>query len=207
MALGSNPCVHIMNTAAETIHESEDTQELLKILEAVEADPSVSQRAMSSDIGIALGMVNSYIQRCVRKGWIKTQKIPARRYAYYLTPQGMSEKTRLVRKYMQSSFSLYRQTRNEAEALFQALRAQNIQNIALVGSGDVQDIVSLIGRDMGFQIEEMNVIDHVEDRATYVITDMDQPQATYDRLSDKVGVQKVYALPLLRVKLRGQNNG
>lgn len=189
-----------MNKASENLSYSAEEQHLLGILEKVETDSSVSQRALSSEVGIALGMVNTYIQRCVRKGWIKTQKIPAKRYAYYLTPQGMGEKTRLVKKYMQSSLSLFRQAKEQAEEIFQN---RDGQTVALVGSGDLQEIVALVGRNHGLNITEMNVMAEITESDFYIVTDIEQPQQTYDDLCARVGAEKVYALPLLKVKIDG----
>ena len=43
-------------------------------------------------MGVALGLANSYLKRCIRKGFIKITEAPANRYLYYLTPQGFAEK-------------------------------------------------------------------------------------------------------------------
>jgi len=45
-------------------------------------------------LDIALGLVNAYVKRSIKKGLVKVSQAPARRYAYYLTPQGFSEKSR-----------------------------------------------------------------------------------------------------------------
>ena len=43
----------------------------LKLLEAVHEDSRVTQRSLSSKLGIALGLTNIYLKRLVRKGYIK----------------------------------------------------------------------------------------------------------------------------------------
>ena len=43
----------------------------LGILEAIEKNEDVTQRNLASDLGISLGLANSYLKRCVRKGLIK----------------------------------------------------------------------------------------------------------------------------------------
>ena len=65
----------------------------LGVLTAIEEDDRATQRAISEDLGIALGLTNAYLKRCVKKGFIKVRQIPANRYAYYLTPQGFAEKS------------------------------------------------------------------------------------------------------------------
>ena len=65
---------------------------LLGVLNVIERDSQTSQRLISSELGVALGLANAYLKRCVRKGLIKISQVPRRRYAYYLTPQGFAEK-------------------------------------------------------------------------------------------------------------------
>ena len=80
----------------------------LGVLNAVHDDSNITQRSMAGELGIALGLTNSYLKRCVKKGLIKVQQAPANRYAYYLTPQGFSEKSRLAREYLSQGFQFFR---------------------------------------------------------------------------------------------------
>src|SRR6185295_14112607 len=93
---------------------------LLGLLETVDADGTRTQRRMASDLGIALGLVNAYLKRCVKKGLIKVREVPTRRYGYFLTPKGAAEKSRLTVDYLSHSFSFFRQARSScAETLAQ----------------------------------------------------------------------------------------
>lgn len=83
----------------------------LQILNALSDNIAVTQRDLSSGLGIALGLVNSYIKNLIRKGYITVKSIPPRRYAYYLTPKGFSEKTRLTYHLLQDYTRIYRQAR------------------------------------------------------------------------------------------------
>ena len=65
---------------------------MLELLEAVGQKNDVSQRHLASHMGVALGLANSYLKRCIRKGFIKISEAPANRYLYYLTPTGFAEK-------------------------------------------------------------------------------------------------------------------
>src|SRR5690349_8309728 len=100
---------------SSTIRENEsgDDRILLGLLESVERDGGQSQRRIASELGIALGLVNAYLKRCVKKGLVKVSEAPARRYAYYLTPQGFAEKSRLTVEYLSHSFSFFRQAKLE----------------------------------------------------------------------------------------------
>jgi DNA-binding MarR family transcriptional regulator len=78
---------------------------LLGVLNAIERDARTSQRSISSELGVALGLANAYLKRRVNKGLIKVSQAPARRYTYYLTPNGFAEKTRLTAEYFSYSFT------------------------------------------------------------------------------------------------------
>ena len=85
-----------MNESSASKIDRESPELLLGVLSAVEHDSNVTQRNMSSQLGIALGLANAVLKRCVRKGLIKISTAPLNRYAYYLTPTGFSEKARLT---------------------------------------------------------------------------------------------------------------
>ena len=89
-----------MDRLLDTEHENERI--VLGLLSSVENDGDRSQRRIAAELGIALGLVNAYLKRCIKKGLVKVHDAPARRYAYYLTPQGFAEKSRLTVEYLSS---------------------------------------------------------------------------------------------------------
>ena len=120
---------------------------MLGLLESVERNGTQSQRDLASELGIALGLVNSYLKRCVNKGLLKVQEVPARRYAYYLTPQGFSEKSRLTASYFAHSFSFFRRARANCETVLAEAGSRNLRRVALAGASDLAEIMTLCARD------------------------------------------------------------
>jgi len=45
----------------------------LEVLGAVEDKQALSQRLLARRMGVALGLINSYIKRCINKGLIKVK--------------------------------------------------------------------------------------------------------------------------------------
>jgi DNA-binding MarR family transcriptional regulator len=68
------------------------TTGVLSLLNSVD-DGAQWQRRIAEDLGIALGLVNAYLKRCIKKGLVKVRQASARRYTYYLTPRGFTEKS------------------------------------------------------------------------------------------------------------------
>ena len=123
-----------MSREAES--SAEASRSMLGLLDAVEQDRAHSQRHLASELGIALGLVNAYLKRCMKKGLVKVREAPARRYAYYLTPQGFAEKSRLTVEYLSHSFGFFRQAKTDCSELFRSAKAAGVRKILLVGQSD-----------------------------------------------------------------------
>src|SRR6201988_111455 len=109
-----------MDRLLDTEHENERI--VLGLLNSVENDGDRAQRRMGADLGIALGLVNAYLKRCIKKGLVKVHDAPAQRYAYYLTPQGFAEKSRLTVRYLSDSFSFFRMAKSDCARTFEAAK-------------------------------------------------------------------------------------
>src|ERR1700694_4672871 len=134
------------HTAGEpTVQNMMDDEAIvLRLLDTVERDPSMTQRSVARELGIALGLANAYLKRCVRKGLIKVNQVPSRRYAYYLTPQGFAEKSRLTAEYLIHSFSFFRRARAQCGELLAVVSDRGQRRLALIGDGDLAEIASLV---------------------------------------------------------------
>jgi DNA-binding MarR family transcriptional regulator len=140
----------ISGTAQQQDHEN--AQIVLSLLESVERDGAVSQRRLAAELGIALGLVNAYLKRCIQKGLVKVHGAPARRFAYYLTPHGFAEKSRLTVDYLSSSFSFFRSARADCAEVLQAASARAWTRIALVGVSDLAEISAICALESDVKI-------------------------------------------------------
>ena len=129
-----------------------DSQILLGLLDSVERDGETSQRRLAADLGVAVGLVNAYIKRCVKMGLIKASQAPARRYAYYLTPQGFVEKSRLTVEYLSYSFSFFRQARSDCANLLRIAHARGVSRVVLSGVSDLAEVAVICALDAGVEV-------------------------------------------------------
>src|SRR3974390_125777 len=136
-----------MNRLAETDHEN--GRIVLGLLSSVEADGDRSQRRIAAELGIALGLVNAYLKRCIKKGLVKVHDAPARRYAYYLTPQGFAEKSRLTVQYLSDSFSFFRKAKSDCTNVFELAKARGFFRLVLAGQSDLAEIAILCAVEAG----------------------------------------------------------
>jgi len=124
----------------------------LEILEAIEADSRISQRGLARELGVALGLTNSYLKRCVRKGLVKIQEAPANRYLYYLTPKGLAEKSRLTAQYLSYSFDFYRRAGDSLKRVYGRCHRDGYKRIILAGVSYLAEIALLRVGEYGLQI-------------------------------------------------------
>jgi DNA-binding MarR family transcriptional regulator len=124
----------------------------LKILEKVDNDKSPSQRDLAGELNISLGLVNSFIKRLVKKGFVKITTIPRQRIKYILTPRGAAEKSRLTYLYIQHSYNFYKEARQKLRNLCTELEDQGIKRIVFYGAGDLAEIAYLSLQETDVQL-------------------------------------------------------
>ena len=200
-----------MNTKANREEEL-----VLELLDAVGKQSNVSQRHLASDMGIALGLANSYLKRCIRKGFIKISEAPANRYLYYLTPKGFAEKSRLTAKYLSSSFAFYRKAGDSCMDVFQKCEAQGWRRILLYGMSDLAEIATLRAQERDVQI--VGILDPHTERRRFaglpvwrsldqagpfdvcVLTELNSPLVSYAQLIKEIDKERVLVPDILRLE-------
>jgi DNA-binding MarR family transcriptional regulator len=125
---------------------------VLSVLTSIERDSEITQRALARELGIALGLANAYLRRCVFKGLVKMRQVPINRYAYYLTPQGLAEKSRLTAEYLAVSLDFFRRARADCSALFRRCEIRGWQTVALYGAGDLAEIAVLSAAETAIHV-------------------------------------------------------
>jgi predicted transcriptional regulator len=122
----------------------------LQLLEAVEQDARVTQRTLSTKLGIALGLTNIYLKRLVRKGYIKCVNVQSNRISYLITPRGIVEKARLTYEFMDYSLHLYAGVRRRLRTVFQECAAGG-RRVAIFGRGEAAELAYLSLKEAGLE--------------------------------------------------------
>jgi DNA-binding MarR family transcriptional regulator len=196
--------------------EHENSRIVLGLLESVERDGAQSQRKLASDLGIALGLVNAYLKRCVKKGLLKIGQAPARRYAYYLTPHGFAEKSRLTVEYLSRSFSFFRRAREDCSTVLKSAHMRGWNRIALLGVSDLAEIAAICALEQGIAIAAVVDANATTDRFVgarvvasidavpggfdaLVVTDLEATRETVRAASERIGPDRILVPALLRI--------
>ena len=136
---------------SDRVYSTDEASVMLNLLQAVERQNNVTQRSLANELGIAVGLINAYVKRGVKRGLIKVQQVPKRRFAYYLTPQGFAEKSRLAALYISSSFEFFRQARHDCEAAADAASQRGWRRVVLVGAGELAEIAIICSAESNAQ--------------------------------------------------------
>ena len=74
--------------------------------------------------------------------FVKVKAAPYKRYIYYLTKEGFTEKSRLVSEYLDSSLNFFKKAKLAYQKILNEVKQKKFE-IVLVGDGDLVDICKL----------------------------------------------------------------
>ena len=194
---------------------SEDKPEIvLGMLNAVHENGEVSQRALAGELGIALGLANAYLKRCIKKGYIKMRTAPANRYVYYLTPTGFAEKSYLTAEFLSQSFRFFRTARSQGTDMLRTCADRGWTRVALAGRSEFVEILTLclgnhsveivgvVDPSPGGTIAGLKVVGDLADLAAVdavIISDLSNPQASFERFRTRFSEDRVLTAPFMGV--------
>jgi DNA-binding MarR family transcriptional regulator len=189
---------------------------LLGVLNAIEQNASTSQRSISRELNVALGLANAYLKRGVRKGLIKIKQVPRRRYMYYLTPRGFAEKSRLTGEYFAASFNFFRRARAQMDELIAECAARGQTQIVFAGVSEMAEVGALCA--LGHPVKVLAIVDPAQAGKTscglpvkatveecgafdvVIITVIGDPDVTLKTIRHSVSAERVLAPKLLRLE-------
>lgn len=136
----------------DTVVKQLDSSRSLQLLSEISGDEPLSQRELSRRLGIAVGLVNSYLKNLVSKGFVRVKNFPSNRYAYLLTPQGLAEKSRLAYQHLSYFTSLYTVARQDYLDLFRRLEESGVREVAFCGVDEVAEVAYLSLKETGLEL-------------------------------------------------------
>ena len=90
-----------------------------RVLRLLEQNPEMSQRDLSKAVGISTGSIHYVLKALMEKGLVKFSNFSAskdkRRYAYVLTPKGLTTKASLTRRFLARKMAEYELLKAEIE--------------------------------------------------------------------------------------------
>lgn len=208
-----------MNSELKTVSNKEQ-QLTLELLQAIDNKDDISQRHLAQEMGVALGLANSYLKRCVKKGLVKIKTAPANRYLYYLTPHGFAEKARLTGEFLSTSLALFRQSGDSYSEIFDQCAQQNQTKVVFAGISDLTEIaymralqseVKVIGvfqpesaQQQFFDLPVLSQIELLPKFDALVVTSLEQTQSLLSLLETITEPQQL-KLPTMLLNMQYRN--
>jgi DNA-binding MarR family transcriptional regulator len=136
---------------------SRDNEITLKLLDEISKEAVITQRRLSGRLNIALGLVNAYMKRLAKKGYIKITKGPMNRVKYALTPSGFKLRVGLTYDYMHQSINYFRSAREKIDETYRQMITNGVENVLIWGDGEVAELAYISMR--GLPLKLAGVVD------------------------------------------------
>ena len=182
----------------------------LNLLQELEKNPIISQRELSNKFGIALGVTNACLKRMVRRGWIRITGFNHHKIGYYLTPKGLTEKTKLTLHLISWTVQHFSALKEIIGKKFLEMQNSGIERIVFYGVSDEMEVayVTLQGVNLklvgivededkivpkeafGFELKDVRQIETMNPDAV-LITSLVGQEERGERLKKFIDIQRV----------------
>ena len=124
----------------------------LAILEKLENNGHLTQRDLSKEVGIALGLVNHLLKKMVKKGWINIKNIDAKKIRYLITPEGAREKSSLLYKRVESTIHFYLDAKRVIKEKVEHLKGDGVKSVSIYGINHISEVLFIVLKELGLEL-------------------------------------------------------
>lgn len=110
------------------------------LIQELARQPTRTQRELSQNLGLSLGMTNLLIQRLSRKGLIKISQLDWNRTQYLLTLKGVMEKTKKAYSYTLYTLKLFKQIQDNITTALRREYAAGQRRFHLVAQNELLEL-------------------------------------------------------------------
>lgn len=187
------------------------TSKIINFFSQLEKKEIISQSNLAKSVLISLGMANAILKKAISKGYVKAKAAPYKRYIYYLTKEGFTEKSRLVREYLDSSLNFFQKAKQAYLEILIEIKKRRF-DIVLVGEGDLEDIckLSMLHENikecghLKFNKQKtleyrFNKMKKNSKKLAFVIVESKDPQLIYDELFNMFNTTNIYFPKFLHI--------
>ena len=130
------------------------------ILDIIEKNAKVTQREIAHTLGVAVSMINVYLDEYEKNGYLKKKYTSAKVIEYVITKKGVERKKVLNISYLSASLNVYKSAKVNIEDFLSQIIDKGYKNILLYGAGEVAEILlQSILIDSQSQVNVLAVID------------------------------------------------
>ena len=119
----------------QTFSTKSNGDEILRLLREIKKSPELTQRELSTKLGISLGKVNFLLNALIRKGFVKAHNFKnshnKKAYLYMLTPHGLEEKAKVTYRFLKRKLEEYERLESEIQEL-----RKEVQDLGITVEGE-----------------------------------------------------------------------
>ena len=120
-------------------------------------DKHVSQRDLSRKLELGLGTINVLINKMIKEGLIKMEKVTHKQAAYMLTPVGMIEKAKKTISYIKSHYSAIHETKEKIKYIFEELNIKYENILVLKADGEMGNLIKTAVAEYKSENKSVNI--------------------------------------------------
>lgn len=143
------------------------------ILDLIEKNKDITQREIANHIGIAVSLVNGYLDEYEKKKLIRRKKYSSKTVEYFVSKKGVERKKLLNIWYLKSSHEVYLSAKDNIIKFLNAIIDKGFKKILLYGAGEVAEIMlRVLNDDIEIPLEVLAVIDDDENKQGDIVVNI-----------------------------------
>lgn len=124
------------------------TEKEFKVISQLGKDAHITQRQISQNVGLSLGLVNIILKRLIKKGYVKIKRLNRRNLQYFLTPKGFSQISRRSYHYLWKTIDSVKRLKEKIQELVLEEYSKGTTQFVIVGDGELANIIEISLRDL-----------------------------------------------------------
>lgn len=130
------------------------------ILDSIEKNKYITQRELSEYVGVAVSMINSYLDQYEKDGLIKRKYKSKKTLEYFVTKKGIERRKLLNIRYLKSSQDVYLSAKDNIALFLKQVEDRGFKKILLYGAGEVAEIIlDVLMRDSNISLKALAIVD------------------------------------------------
>lgn len=139
------------------------------ILESIDNNSMTTQRELSKKLGISLGSVNMLLNKMVREGLIKIEKLNTNTILYMLTPKGFMEKVNKTYNYIKIHYNYITEIKQKIKYRLNELNHKG-KILVVLEQDEISDLVEIALKEINKpNLTKVTGIDDMEPASCLIV--------------------------------------
>ena len=117
------------------------------IMSEVADNENVTQRELSTKLGVSVSTINVLMNKMIREGLIKMKQVSGRQVLYMLTPMGIVEKARKTSSYLKGHYRIIYETNEKIKSLLDEYIQGNDEIYLLICDNEMGEILEMVANE------------------------------------------------------------